>query len=123
MKITTKEVDALKSQIQALELKLHKKQIDFENLEASLEAKFKREVLEKEALYEKTVNDLILKHEKDLSNFERKLREEHYKKFQDELAKLHTEGNSQTKFIQDIALKMVEKAPQQKVLIESHDSN
>lgn len=46
-----------------------------------------------------------------LNEERRKLQEDQYKKLSTELAKLHSEGNSTTKFIQEMSLKMLEQTP------------
>jgi len=52
-------------------------------------------------------NDYTLK----LVNEKEKLNTAFYEKMSTELAKIHSDGNVQTKFIQELSLKMLDKAP------------
>ena len=115
MEIRTKSYDELREKYDNKCLELEKLKIKLESTAEKLKTEHQKKLNDLEKSYDQAINDLILKHEKDLSNFERKLREEHYEKFQEELTKLHTQGNVQTKFIKDMALEMVKKAPTHKV--------
>ena len=61
----------------------------------ALEAKLEKELLEKEKEYNR----------KEME-FTKKGTEENYAKLSESLTKLHEEGNAQTKFVQDLAIKV-----------------
>ena len=53
-----------------------------------------------------------------MTDFVKQKESEHYERMTDALAKLHSEGDKNSKFVQDLALKMVEKNPTNKSSIE-----
>lgn len=68
--------------------------------------------------YNRKIEDLKTKNAVALAEYKTKLAEEYHEKLSVALNKLHTEGNVTTKFTQELALKMLEKAPPQTNRIE-----
>lgn len=58
---------------------------------------------------DKAVQALETKYAKDLAALEGKLAKEYYEKMQAALTELHTHGSTQSKFVQELALKMFDK--------------
>lgn len=75
----------------------------------------------------RSVDDLRNKNIQEMANLKESLLTDHYNKLSEAMGKLHQEGNHQTKFTQEIALKMLEGMPhsktETKVLTGSLDVN
>lgn len=66
----------------------------------------------------RSIEELKSSTSRDVFETKKLLSEEYYQKLSEALNKLHTEGNLTTKFTQELALKMLEKAPPQTNRIE-----
>lgn len=81
-------------------------------------------------LYNESIQKLGLQHAKEQAALEAKLSKEYYYQMTDALRELNTEGNVQTKFMQEISLKMFDKALekpvpshfiQERIVTEKHE--
>jgi hypothetical protein len=61
---------------------------------------------------DRAVQELKVKHAEEISKLRSDLATEFYQKMQAELSKLNSEGNANSRFIQELSLKMLDKAPQ-----------
>lgn len=73
---------------------------------------------QQELNYLRQIEELKAKSLNEITAVKTRLAEEYYQKLSAALNKLHTEGNMTTKFTQELALKMLEKAPPQTNRIE-----
>ena len=122
-----RRIRELELKIDTLQSELDIKRANFQSELAIKDKEFKadkdRWEKDKESDLNRYKKELLLKSEQDVAKvrheFESKLIEEKkrlndelYITLTKELTKLHSEGNSQTQFVQDLALKMVSKVPQ-----------
>lgn len=61
-------------------------------------------------LYNESLQKMNMIHSKDKSELETRLATEYYGKLSEALAKMNLEGSSQSKFVQELSLKMFDKA-------------
>lgn len=73
---------------------------------------------QQELNYLRQIEEIKSKAQTEIVGVKTSLAEEYYNKLSDALNKLHTEGNNTTKFTQELALKMLDKAPPQTERIE-----
>lgn len=83
--------------------------LDSEQKAKQLELNYQRLIQEKEAANVLEITRLKSDHANDKMEFQTKTIQEHYEKLSKALNALHTEGNVNTKFVQELALKMLEK--------------
>lgn len=67
---------------------------------------------------QRKIDELRNKNIQELAEAKVRLTEEHYEKLNQALVKLHSEGDKNTKFTQELALKMFESAPKHTVRTE-----
>ena len=99
--------DELKKQKEAYEEENHKLRHKVRELESELEVS--KQLVE--AKVEIAVEKAEARHQKELLSDRVKLEQDYQKRMTEYLLKVNTEGNAQTKFVQDMALEMVRKAP------------
>lgn len=63
----------------------------------------------------RSVDELRNQNIKEMSNLKESLLTDHYNKLSEAMGKLHQEGNHQTKFTQELALKMLEGMPKNSI--------
>lgn len=83
--------------------------LDSEQKSKQLELDYQRKSQEKDAKHALEIQKLKTDHANDKMTYQTKMVEEHYKKLSEALTHLHSEGNANTKFVQELALKMLEK--------------
>lgn len=59
--------------------------------------------------FKRQLNDQALKHSQEISKLREELNQSYYDKLQDALTKMSTDGNANSRFIQDVMLKMLER--------------
>lgn len=64
--------------------------------------------------FQRKISELESKNIRDMADLKAKLTEEHYTKLTAAMTKLHEEGNTATRFTQELALKMFANAPKNK---------
>lgn len=112
-------LDALAKQLKHDEKQMQEEfELKEKKVIAALEDKMAKKVNEMTANHQQEVNNLKANHQRELADVEKKanersnkklekMMEENYNKLKDSMAKLHEEGNAQTKFVQDLAKDMV----------------
>lgn len=76
-----------------------------------LKLESQQKVLQAELDRDRKINEMKAESDRKTNEAIKKLQEENYTKLSTELAKLHSEGNATTQFIQELSLKMLDKAP------------
>ena len=111
-----KEVDEEKSKLKDKLNWEHEKEterlkFDNEKKEEELRADYQKKLLKAESEWEGKINELKVKYAEDLAEAKSQANDEAMEKLKQGLLVLNTEGSSQTKFVQELALKMVDKNP------------
>lgn len=116
---------------ETLEARFKRSQEDFQQDKKSFENSLKREydLKEKETIgllkldseqrsrqaeldRDRAIQELKIQHVEEISKLKSDLAAEFYQKMQTELSKLNSEGNASTRFVQEMSLKLLDKAPQ-----------
>lgn len=98
------------------ELKKQKEHFEKENYELrhkirELESELKIAIKSKELLLESEIEKVKLEHKQELLDLQIQMEKDFHKKTTDYLLDVNKEGNAQTKFVQELAIKMLEKTP------------
>lgn len=82
----------------------------FEKNQKLIEMDYNKKLTEQAALYEKSLRQLEANSTKEQADLKAKLAKEYYDKMSDAMTKLNLDGSSQSKFVQELSLKMFDKA-------------
>lgn len=100
-----KEIVNLKNTKNELDRKIAEdKAIMYKTMDLDYKDKLAKELEKQKSYYERKIEDLKNKRESDIEE----MRKDNFDKLKESLQKLHEEGNSQTKYLENVSLKMMD---------------
>jgi hypothetical protein len=111
------KITELSNEIEEYKETLSTYEIEAKEMKSDFELKLREAIALKDIEHKEALFKMKEEYQNKLIDEKERLNQEFYGKMASELTKLHSEGNSQTKFVQDLALQMVKSS---KPALEHH---